>query len=349
MDFPTKISPARKVAYLFLDACLPFFFTPLNKIKQALLRPINKRYIQLSLTYNCQCRCLHCGMSWYGQKGKKLKPDEVFGIINKMVGLNFGQIDFFGGEPLLDDNIYSYIKHASRKGIFSHLNTNGLLLSRKNVRLLKKSGLNAVSISLDNSDPQKHDANRQIKGAFEAALSGARLCMRSNIRTIMSLYATEESILNGEAQKLIKIARKEGFFRVRFLMSFKSGKKFNEESQIANPEVRIKLQEILKDKDFIKSHGIINCFVPKKGNLAISPFGDVQPCSMVPISFGNIREENLSRIIKKMHDHPIYKINEEGCIMNSKFMKELLFSKMNFPLEELPLPIERLASCPKTG
>ncbi|MHA1376691.1 MAG: SPASM domain-containing protein, partial [Promethearchaeota archaeon] len=37
----------------------------------------------------------------------------------------------------------------------------------------------------------------------------------------------------------------------------------------------------------------------------ISPYGDVQPCCFMPLTFGNIREEPLKTILERMWGHPM--------------------------------------------
>ena len=38
----------------------------------------------------------------------------------------------------------------------------------------------------------------------------------------------------------------------------------------------------------------------------ISPYGDVQPCCFMPVTFGNIREEPLNTLLEKMWGHSMF-------------------------------------------
>jgi len=264
-------------------------------------------------------------------------------LINSLVDCGFGQIDFFGGEPLLDKNIYRYIDYASGKGIFTHINTNGILLNIDNVNKLYSAGLKAVSISFDSAEPREHDSNRGYHGAFELAMQGAKLCIEKKIKTIMSVYSSPSQIKKGETEMLIKIAQESGFNSVRLLFPFRTGKLSELEGEKFDiQELNVFISSFKGGKDFIKTHGISNCFLPFRTVAYVSPYGDVQPCSMTPFKFGNIKNEKLSRIINRMRRHPLFNIDEPGCVMNSKYMQSNFYHKAKIGEKSLPIPIEEI-------
>ncbi|TAM37218.1 radical SAM protein [bacterium] len=344
-----RLSYPRSLAYLALNSAFPFFWPPINRIKRRLLSPIAIKYIQISLTYECQCSCGHCGVSQYNKTNDKLTPKELFSAIDSLVKWGFGQIDFFGGEPLLDKNIYAYVRHASKKGIFTHLFTNGLLLSRENVHKLSGNGLSAISISFDSPDPATHDRNRNIPGIFEKALKGAEYCIQNKIKTIMSVYASESDILNGRTEQLVKLAEEKGFQFIRVLSPFKTGKFFSLNTPVYSKKAMRRLLDIAGDKEFVKLHGISNCYIPYKTVAYISPYGEVQPCSMVPLKFGSIRKEKLTSILVRMRKHPICNIKEHGCVMNTAYLKNNFFDKINIKEQAFPMPVEQLVFPPETN
>ncbi|MBU1726904.1 MAG: radical SAM protein [Candidatus Omnitrophica bacterium] len=337
-----KLSLLRKNFYFILNGLYPWSHPLTNKIKLRLLKPINIKYIQISLTYDCQCSCAHCGMSKYNTSQEKLKPRYIYKIINNIVPNGFGQIDFFGGEPLLDENIYQYVKYSSARGIFTHINTNGLKLKEDNVRRLAKSGLRAISISFDSPNPEIHNKNRGINESFQRALIGAQLCIKNGIKTIMSIYSSPNDIVNGQTEELINIAKEYKFDSVRLLGTFKVGN-LSSVDDPKYPDKAIKiLKKIIKDNPMVKPHGIWKCFVPYRTVAYISPYGDVQPCSMVPFKFGNIGIESFSSILKRMYKHPLYDISEPGCIMNSGMVKKAFYDNADCRKQNLPIPIEQL-------
>lgn len=344
-----QLSYPRFLAYSALNSAFPFFCPPVNRIKQRLLSPIAIKYVQLSLTYECQCSCSHCGVSQYSKANNKLTPEEIFSLIDNLVRWGFGQIDFFGGEPLLDKNISAYIKRASKNGVFTHLFTNGLLLSRENAHKLSGSGLSAISISFDSPDPALHDRNRNIPGIFEKALKGAQYCIQNKIKTIMSVHASESDILSGQTEQLVKLAKEKGFRSIRILSPFKTGRFFSLNTPVYSEKAMRRLLEIAGDKEFIQLHGVASCYVPYKTVAYISPYGEVQPCSMVPLKFGSIRKESFASILDRMRKHPVCNINEPGCVMNTAYFKDNFFAKINIKERSFPIPVEQLVFPPGTG
>ncbi|MBM3245307.1 MAG: hypothetical protein FJZ15_05915, partial [Candidatus Omnitrophica bacterium] len=184
-----------------------------------------------------------------------------------------------------------------------------------------------------------------IPGAFKTAMEGAQYCIKNKIRTIMSIYSTPADILKGDTEKLISLAKEKSFHSVRLLGQFRIGKLAGLNKPDYGKEVMDRIKIISADKNFVKPHGIWNCFVPHKTTVYISPSGDVQPCAMVPFVFGNIKNRHLEEIIKEMRKHEIFNIKGDACIMNSAFMRDNFFNKGPLKEEKLPLAIEKLGAC----
>ncbi len=84
----------------------------------------------------------------------------------------------------------------------------------------------------------------------------------------------------------------------------------------------------------------IGCFAGNR-EMYISASGDVTPCDFTPLSFGNVREEPLSRIWLKMRAHPSYKNRSMGCKMQNPFFRKAFIDAIPDGAE-LPYPIDRL-------
>ena len=79
--------------------------------------------------------------------------------------------------------------------------------------------------------------------------------------------------------------------------------------------------------------------VANKEYVYVSPYGDVQPCCFMPLSFGNIREEPLKTILERMWKHPMYSessIFKECPMLSDEFRKKYIDtipSDMKLPFE----------------
>ena len=55
------------------------------------------------------------------------------------------------------------------------LGTNGVLLREPQARLMREHGVLGASISLDSTDPVRHDAFRHLPGAWQGAVRATRV------------------------------------------------------------------------------------------------------------------------------------------------------------------------------
>ncbi|MCP8309745.1 MAG: radical SAM protein [archaeon] len=120
-----------------------------------------------NVTRACNLKCKHC----YENAGKpdknELNTEEAIRVIDILVDAEVVILAFSGGEPTVRPDILKLIKHASMRGMYVAMATNGIFLaSIDRVRELKNAGLRFVQISLDGIDPNTHDLFRGVPGAF---------------------------------------------------------------------------------------------------------------------------------------------------------------------------------------
>ena len=73
----------------------------------------------------------------------------------------------------------------------------------------------------------------------------------------------------------------------------------------------------------------------------VSAYGDIAPCDFTPLSFGNIREEPLKKIWKKMINHPAFNHRCTFCRMQYPPFRQVYID----PIPDdtiLPYPIDNL-------
>jgi len=90
------------------------------------------------------------------KKTEILSFEEIIRLTKILASLGVKKVRLTGGEPLLRNNIHLLINHLAKiKGITDiSMTTNGVLLSEKKSYLLKKSGLNRLTVSLDSLDQE---------------------------------------------------------------------------------------------------------------------------------------------------------------------------------------------------
>lgn len=290
--------------------------------------------IMIGLTYRCQCACEYCCSGKYPKiETDELRTEEIYSLVSAIVKLPslFTVISFFGGEPMLRNDIYQLIEYAQTRGLFVEMDSNGLLFSQDNVARLKKAGLHHVFIRIEGLDAQTHDKLSNFQGCFDKALEAIINCKKAKLSFSVSTVATKDKIYNNQLREIIKMGRSYGAASVRLLYPTLSGKWSNAESQLLNEDEKRHVASLL-EPDFVYLESTYSadakigriCPSLQKKFFYISPYGEVQLCPFIPLKFGNIRAEKLTGIINKMWQEGIFKENlSKECPMNQPRLRSL--------------------------
>jgi len=137
------------------------------------------RFVNFFITNACTCRCVMCN---FWRKDKAFISDLAFKeAIDILEGLGFYNQSLTGGEPLLHPQYFKFVKYMKRKGLYVNSPTNGTLLTEKNVKRLKESGIDSVSVSVDSLNPEIADRIRGHPGQLRKALNGLRLLKKHGV------------------------------------------------------------------------------------------------------------------------------------------------------------------------
>jgi MoaA/NifB/PqqE/SkfB family radical SAM enzyme len=126
----------------------------------------------LKVTERCNSRCITCNI-WREQADKpELTFEELERMFYQFKGIKIKTIGFYGGEPLLRDDIGELARKV--KSIMKEsrilLITNGLLLKKKAQEVLD-SGIDIVCISLDGIG-EVNDMIRGVPGYYQRIIEG---------------------------------------------------------------------------------------------------------------------------------------------------------------------------------
>ncbi|MEN8139775.1 MAG: GTP 3',8-cyclase MoaA [Thermodesulfobacteriota bacterium] len=115
-------------------------------------------YLRVSLTDQCNLRCLYCTPAPLAKIGHEqlLSYEELLRVIGLAVDLGITKVRLTGGEPLVRRGIINFIDGLSAiNGLEDvRLTTNGVFLS-KYARPLHDAGVRKVNISLDSLHPER--------------------------------------------------------------------------------------------------------------------------------------------------------------------------------------------------
>ncbi|MEM2872862.1 MAG: radical SAM protein [Nitrososphaerales archaeon] len=144
-----------------------------------------------NITRACNLKCRHCYESAGKPDKNELNTEDAIRVIDILADAGVLILAFSGGEPTVRHDILKLIKHASTRGMYVAMATNGIALaSIDRVRELKNAGLQFVQISLDGIDPNTHDSFRGVPGAFKKTIQGIRNCVSEKLFVEIATTAT---------------------------------------------------------------------------------------------------------------------------------------------------------------
>jgi len=335
-------------------------------VKTHLLRSAHPVVMTFAVTYRCQCRCPHCSASRHSLPGvEELSTEEAKRLIDESLDLGISVIAFTGGEPLLREDIFELISYVDKGKAIAHLFTNGLLLTDENVEKLADAGLYSLFLSLDSPYAAEHDRMRGIPGLFEKGVEGLQKLKERGVFIALSSYATRSGTEKGMYKEMYELGRRLGVQNLVLFDNVPTGMLMKDTSEVLTREQR---EEIIRYTTHIFNHrmrptlssqawqnsiegylGGVGCVA---GNIQyyVSAHGDVTPCDFTPLSFGNIRDEPLKRIWKRMRSHPAFRHRSQFCRMQNPKFRHIYVepipddSMLPYPMDRLPRVDYRKAS-----
>ncbi|MEW6753615.1 MAG: radical SAM/SPASM domain-containing protein [Candidatus Latescibacterota bacterium] len=179
--------------------------------------PVRPTLLDAEPTNHCNQRCPGCatGDGTLGRPRGTMRP-EVFVRVMEAVGGSAAYTDLYCmGESFLNKHIHDYVRQASEHGIFTRIDTNGILVDPDGIL---NSGLDQVNFHISGTTQEVHDQYRrggnleQIK-ANVRKLVGARrhwpgsslqirlgmIVFRQNEHQIQDFYALARALAVDEA------------------------------------------------------------------------------------------------------------------------------------------------------
>ncbi len=298
-----------------------------------LRRPVLK--VIFGITLDCQCRCGHCGMAFYGKgAAKELDGEECKRVIDDAAALPcaFVLLSFFGGEPLLRSDVHELVAYAASRGLFCEIETNGILLDEDCARRLNKSGIHHVFVSIDDTDEAAHDASRSYPGAFKCAARAIRACVKERIPCSVSVCVSGDTV--DKAASFVSWAKKMRAASVRFLLPAETkdfcgcGKRGEGLGDAGKEKIKAQLTPgyaYLESTAFNRPGIRKLCPAARKWFFYVSCCGDIQACPYLPVVFGSIRSGALNEILDTMWGHALFRrFRDAECLVNDGGAREFI-------------------------
>ncbi len=318
--------------------------------KKIVMRKPVLRTIDWAMLYECNFSCPFCSAYHLKNSGKRyLTVDEIKDVWQQAMKLGAIHVNITGGEPMLinEERLLQIIKNFQPERTIISLVSNGFLLTQERVTRLKEAGLNTLQISLESAVEEEHDTARNVKGSYKKIMEGVGYAKNVGLNVCLSVVVTHNNI--DKIPELVKLTKKLGtFLLLNPLSTYGKGESGNRLTQ----EDLVKYNNLLKTKH-VRADTIFN-FNGRSGcpggteRIHITSYGDVITCPLVQISYGNVLEEPLEKIWKKMGSFEHIKTFKPYCKQAfwEEYYKDFCEPLANKP--NMPIPIEEFKNAKKT-
>jgi len=262
------------------------------------------------VSYKCTNECKHCALQASPDREKiTIKPNDVRKYLEDISkDFEIVEVNFFGGEPLLNFNLLIDLIEEAKK--FDNprigLPTNGYwgkddMIARKYAQKLKKVGVNLIGFSVD--------AFHQEFIPFDVVKRAINASYEAGIESILIISQTlgsqdDKNTYNEKTNQLIDSISKEFPF-----------------CQVIKSELQVKGRAIKNLTEYypMLTIPLDKCLIFKAPMYMIDPNGWVFHQGCQGICLGNAKKNSLSEIIRefKPRKHPIIsKVVTKGGVSN---------------------------------
>lgn len=114
-----------------------------------------------------------------------------------------------GGDPFKRADVFDLVAQATERGLAVAVSPSGTpLLNRANLQRLKEAGARAISLSLDGSTPEIHDAFRQVGGSFAYTLAGWEAAHQVGLKVQVNTTVTRHNL--DDLARIFALVRDKG-------------------------------------------------------------------------------------------------------------------------------------------
>ena len=300
--------------------------------------------IAWEVTYACAYACKHCRADAQHQRHPdELSTQEAYDLIDRMAEFGHPILVFTGGDPMMRRDLSDLIAYATQQGLRCSLTPTATALpTKERLQEVKEAGIRRIALSLDSSDPTIHDDFRQVEGSWERTMNilhnaqdvGLSVQVNTTVTKfnldtlpemvpfIEEVSAVQWSVFfmvptgRAEVKWMISPGEHEDLFH--WLYDLSKEAPFDIKGTAAPMYRRVAIQrrrkEVGQDQEvtfqgagFQYDDGLnrptrgVN---DGNGFLFISHLGDIMPSGFLPITAGNVRQDDVVDVYR---NHPVFR------------------------------------------
>ena len=183
------------------------------------------RDIRISVTDRCNFRCSYCmpkeiydSNYKFFKKSEILSFEEIIRVTKILASFGMKKVRLTGGEPLLRKNIHLLVSELKKIKEIQDISmtTNGVLLSEKRAELLKDSGLNRITFSLDSLNDKRFQEISGSKYSSKDVLEGIENAKKAGFENIKINMVVKKNINDNDIIPMLEYFEGSGCI-VRFI------------------------------------------------------------------------------------------------------------------------------------
>jgi len=289
--------------------------------------------IAWEVTRACAYACVHCRAdAQHTRDPRELSSAEAKALIERLAAFeNHPILIFTGGDPMMRPDLFELIAYANERGLRCSLTPTATALpTRERLEKAREAGIRRVALSLDAPRPEIHDTFRQVPGSWQRTMEilkraqDAGLSVQVNttvakhnveildemVQFIQEVKAVQWSVFflvptgRAMAQQMISAAQHEKIFN--WLYDLSQNAPFDIKGTAAPMYRRVAIERnraeaagkpvTFQGAGFQYVDGLNR---PTKGVndgngfLFISHIGEIQPSGFLPLTAGNVREQDV--------------------------------------------------------
>jgi radical SAM protein len=295
--------------------------------------------IAWEVTRACAFACVHCRADAQHQRDpRELDTAEAMRLIDRLAGFGSPILVFTGGDPMMRRDLFDLISAATQKGLRCSLTPTATALpTLERLEKARQAGIRRIALSLDAPDAATHDAFRQVPGSWERTIkilhnahqAGLSVQVNTTVAShnyqrlpemvpfIQEVGAVQWSLFflvpigRAQAEKMISAQDHERIFN--WLYDLSKTAPFDIKSTAAPMYRRVAIQRkraeqkasgpvTFQGAGFQYADGLnrpVRGVNDGNGFLFISHIGDIQPSGFLPITAGNVRQDDVVEVYRR--------------------------------------------------
>lgn len=144
--------------------------------------------IHMEITSKCNERCIHCYIP-HEDKIHEMDLSFTLNVLDQLKEMNTVSVTFSGGEPFLHKDILTILEYAKKNDFVINILSNGTLLDKEKVQVLKNLNINMIQVSIYSMDPAIHDAITKVEGSHAKSLAAIDMLIGADVPVQISCPA----------------------------------------------------------------------------------------------------------------------------------------------------------------